>query len=74
MKFLFAALLLLFFVGCQSQEDIDMTKKLVNQLTPLNANEQAEAIKACESNEGWTGRPVLFNQICVQIRCVEKGI
>lgn len=67
-------ILLLLLTGCQSGDEIEMTKSLVKQLGPMNAIDQAKAIKACETNEGWTGQGVYLNKICIQIRCVKKGL
>jgi len=73
MKFLYVLLLLFFLAGCSSDEANEMTKQMLKQLKPMPAAEQAEAIKACEQNDGWTGKSVTYNSICIQIRCVPES-
>jgi uncharacterized protein YcfL len=68
----FILIAFIFLVGCTSQEEKQVTIDMINKMTPLTAAQQAEAIKECESNPGWTGKPVTFKEVTLQIRCVER--
>jgi len=70
MKYVILSILLLALVSCTSSDKQRLTLEMLGKLEPLNAQAQADAIKQCESNDGWTGKPVTFNEICVQIRCI----
>ena len=71
MKYVILLAVLIGLAGCgQSSETTQITLDMVKTMSPLDAEAQADAIKQCESNEGWTGKPVTFNEICIQIRCI----
>lgn len=45
---------------------------IVEKSQPLTPEEQIAGIRVCEQQRGWTGKPVTFNNIVLQIRCVKK--
>ncbi len=72
MKFYLLFILLFTCVGCgPSGDTISETKKLLAKMSPLSAEEQSKSIAACETNPGWSGKIVSFQEIAIQVKCVK---